>query len=153
VTGVQTCALPILDSDKFIIGFTIEGCLEDRIAYPIDTFDQPEVGDPIVLFRLASIPSSSWMWSKQKHFDHTRLKHTDSVIEIKNDQINITTGKSSIKMKKGGDIEINGSDVVITGGNLTTKVTANTDTMGPYCALKFCPYSGAPHIGSKVSGT
>jgi predicted GTPase len=81
------------------------------------------------------------------------LRHTDSIIEIKNDQINITTGKSSITMKKGGDIEINGSNVVITGGQLTTKGTANNDTMGPYCALKYCPYSGVPHVGSIVSGT
>ena len=164
------------DPNKFIIKFTVEGLIEDCIAYPIDTFDQPEVGDPIVLFGLENILGYSWMWQKQRHFDHTRLRHTNSVIEIKPEDINIITGSSSIKMNKDGSIEIKSSstinvespditvkgsssievkspDVTITGGQLKTKGTANTDTMGPYCALKFCPYSGAPHVGSKVSGT
>jgi hypothetical protein len=147
----------IEDPNKFIIRFTIEDYIEDCIAYPIDTFDQPEVGDPIVLFGLESILGYSWMWQKQRLFDHTRLKHDDSVIEIKTDEINIVRGSSSIKMKKGGDIEISGSNVVITGpnhnGNLTTSGTVAATGNGPYCALKYCPYSGVPHVGSKVSGT
>jgi hypothetical protein len=143
----------IEDPDKFVIRFTVEGLIKDCIAYPIDTFDQPEKGDPVVLYKLGGSFGSSYLWQKQRHFDYTRLKHTDSVIEVKNEEVNIITGSSSIKMKKGGDIEISGSNVVITGGNLTTIGTANNDTIGPYCALKFCPYSGVPHVGSKVSGT
>jgi hypothetical protein len=149
------------DPNKFIIRFTTEDYIEDCIAYPIDTFDQPEVGDPIVLFGLESVLGYSYLWQKQRLFDHTRLKHDDSIIEIKTDEINIVTGSSSIKMKKGGDIEIKGSssikidssNVTITGGKLTAKGTANNDTLGFFNPLKFCPYSGAPHCGSIASGT
>ena len=108
----------IEDPNKFIIRFTIESLIEDCIAYPFDTFDQPEIGDPIVLFGLESILGYSYMWSKQRHFDYTRLKHTDSVIEIKNEEINIIIGSSSIKMKKNGTIDINCKDITVNGDHI-----------------------------------
>jgi hypothetical protein len=139
------------DSDKFIIKFKIPGYIDqDRIAYPFDTFDQPEVGDPIVLFRLSAIPSSSWLWSKQRLLDYTRLQHTDSVIEIKNEEVNIITGKSSIKMKKDGDIEIvSEGKVQIQGGGksmldifdelLDNLAQTTPTTMGSATAQNFNP--------------
>lgn len=73
--------------------------------------------------------------------------------------VNFTVGGSSIDMVdgkiivKGDNIVVDGTQVEITGGNLTTKGVSNTDLSGPFNSIKMCPFSGAPHCGSKVSGT
>lgn len=53
----------------------------------------------------------------------------------------------------GENVTVTGKDVTITGGNLKTKGVSNTDLQGPFNAVKVCPFSGAPHCGSQVSGT
>lgn len=71
----------------------------------------------------------------------------------------ITNDKSSVKINtktcevKGTDVTINGQNVTITGGNLKTQGTCTPDMNGPYNGIKACPFSGAPHCGSQVSGT
>lgn len=54
---------------------------------------------------------------------------------------------------KGSDVTVDGSTVTITGGTLKTKGMSSTDLNGPFNAIKVCPFSGAPHCGSQVSGT
>jgi hypothetical protein len=49
--------------------------------------------------------------------------------------------------------ELKATDVVITGGSLTVDGTAAPTGSGPFCALPSCVFSGAPHVGNKVSGT
>lgn len=60
-------------------------------------------------------------------------------------------GNMSVDVK--GSTELSCPDVTITGGNLTVSGQANTDMNGPFCALKSCVFSGAPQVGSLVSGT
>ena len=173
----------VMDTDKyplgrFVIKFTIKGLIEDCIAFPIDTFDEPEVGDPVVLYGLESILGYSYMWQKQRRFDYTRLRHKDSIINIKEDEITIDSGpgKSTITIKKDGDIEIkssksvkidssditikgsssvkiDSSDVTITGGKLTVNGSAAPNGSGVFCGIPVCPFSGAPHVGNMASGT
>jgi len=143
------------DPNKFIIRFKVKGWLEDCIAYPIDTDDQPQVDDPVVLFGLENVFGYSWMYKKQRLLDYTQLKHTNSVINIKKDTIIIQSGKSNIELTKDGKVTIDAPDVTITGGTLTTKgsVTADPTGDGGFNSIKYCPYTGAPHVGNKVSGT
>ena len=54
---------------------------------------------------------------------------------------------------EANNCEIRGKDVTITGGTLKTKGVSSTDLNGPFNAIKVCPFSGAPHCGSSVSGT
>lgn len=54
---------------------------------------------------------------------------------------------------KGSDIKIDGGNVTVTGGTLNTKGVSSADLNGPFNAIKVCPFSGAPHCGSSVSGT
>ncbi len=54
---------------------------------------------------------------------------------------------------KSPNIKVDGAQVEITGGMLKTKGTAAPDMQGPYCGLKNCIFSGAPHSSSIVSGT
>jgi len=103
----------IENPDKFVIRFTIKGYLEDCIAYPFDNDDQPVVGDPIVLFGLENVYGYSWMYKKQRLLEHTQFKHTDSVINIKKDNITIKSGDAIIELTKDGKITIKASDVTI----------------------------------------
>ena len=69
------------------------------------------------------------------------------------------SGDVSVKISGNANIDVSGSvtlkspDTTITGGKLTTKGQANTDMTGPYNPIKTCPFTGAPHCGSIVTGT
>ena len=78
------------------------------------------------------------------------IDEKDGVVEIKTDKANIKTSTANIE---GDKVTVKGSKVKITGGNLETTGASNTDLSGPFNAIKACPFSGAPHCGSKVSGT
>lgn len=67
-----------------------------------------------------------------------------------NTDINVS-GNSNIN--SSGNTTIKAPTVKITGGNLVTRGKANTDTSGPFNCIPVCPFSGAPHTGSQVSGT
>lgn len=73
-----------------------------------------------------------------------------TTITEENGKVNIETQNCEIK---GSDIKVNGQTVTITGGILKTQGISNTDLNGPFNAIKACPFSGAPHCGSQVSGT
>ena len=73
----------------------------------------------------------------------TTITEEDGSVKIKTDSCEI----------KGSDIKVDGGNVTITGGNLKTKGVSSTDLQGPFNAIKVCPFSGAPHCGSSVSGT
>ena len=83
----------------------------------------------------------------------------NQVVLENNQGVKLELSGSSMKIKssqfdvEGNNITIKGGNVKITGGNLEIKGTATTDMNGPFCAIKMCPFTGAPHIGSKVSGT
>lgn len=73
-----------------------------------------------------------------------------STITEEDGKVNIETQNCEVK---GSDIKVNGQTVTITGGTLKTQGVSNTDLNGPFNAIKACPFSGAPHCGSQVSGT
>jgi hypothetical protein len=67
------------------------------------------------------------------------------------DNISVKTKKDfSIKSNKH---EITASEAKITGGTLEVAGTAAPTGSGPFCGIAVCPFTGAPHVGSKVSGT
>jgi hypothetical protein len=74
-------------------------------------------------------------------------------------KVTIKVGSATITEEDGkvsveaNNCEVKGSSVTITGGQLKTQGVSNTDLNGPFNAIKVCPFSGAPHCGSQVSGT
>jgi hypothetical protein len=102
---------------------------------------------------------------EEKTANHKVITVGDTKITIDGQNVTIeTSGKVSVKSNnvnvecsncdvKGDNIKVNGSNVEITGGTLKTKGQSNTDLQGPFNAIKVCPFSGAPHCGSTVSGT
>ena len=82
----------------------------------------------------------------------------DTKIVIDGQNVTIeTSGKVSIKSNdvkiESSNVGIESSNVEITGGTLKTKGQSSADLQGPFNAIKVCPFSGAPHCGSTVSGT
>jgi len=80
----------------------------------------------------------------------TTITEEDGSVNIKTDKAKIETSSCEIK---GSDVKVDGTSVTITGGTLKTKGVSATDLNGPFNAIKVCPFSGAPHCGSSVSGT
>ena len=81
---------------------------------------------------------------------NTSITEEDGKVNIKTENAKIETTSCEIK---GSDVKVDGTTVTITGGTLKTKGVGSTDLNGPFNAIKVCPFSGAPHCGSSVSGT
>lgn len=83
-----------------------------------------------------------------------------SFIKIKSDgTIQITGMKLKIEvdgevdLKASGSVKVDSPDVKISGGKLTVNGNASPTGSGPFCGIKICPFTGAPHVGNMVSGT
>lgn len=80
----------------------------------------------------------------------TAIEHQDGTVNIKTDNAKIES--SSVEIK-GSNVKIDGGTTEVTGGTLKVKGASSVDMQGPFNAIKACPFSGAPHCGSTVSGT
>lgn len=74
-------------------------------------------------------------------------------VTVKTDGNASITVSGNVDIKASGNATLNSPNVTITGGNMKMKGKASTDLAGPFCAIPVCPFSGAPQIGSSVSGT
>ena len=68
-----------------------------------------------------------------------------------------STGAMKVKSSGALDIESTGAasikgNLTIKGGSLTATGTASPSGSGPFCGLPACLFTGAPHVGSIVSG-
>lgn len=132
-------------TDKVISPDDEEGFTEEK------TFEQKTitVGDTKIIIdgENVSIETSGKVSFK---IGGTEITNEDGKVSIKTDEAKIETTNCEIK---GSDIKVDGASVTITGGTLKTQGVAATDLNGPFNAIKVCPFSGAPHCGSSVSGT
>lgn len=100
---------------------------------------------------------------KDKHSVGTSFEASGFKNEIKIDSntavISVTADKTEIKSAKSlsvnsdKDVTVKAPAVTITGGTLTTNGTAQPTGNGAFNAIPVCPFTGAPHIGNKISGT
>ena len=74
-------------------------------------------------------------------------------IDIKDDTITIENEKSSKVEMSGTDITVSAQNVKITGGNLEVNGSCSPTSSGAFCGIAVCPFTGAPHIGNKITGT
>lgn len=153
------------DDKKFVIRFTVEGLIDNMIAYPIDVTDEPQIGDPILVLRLETIFGYCFMYNKMRLNDVTRLKLKNAEIDITEDAVIISAenkekgSSSTVVVNKEGDVEINcSSDIVISSNNkieLSAPIVkcegrVIPDGQGPFCAIDVCPVTGLPTRGSMV---
>lgn len=82
-----------------------------------------------------------------------------SSIEVAGDSSTQISGTVNLSIDGDANITASGSatidspTVTITGGTLKTTGTSSTTMDGPFNCIPACPFSGAPHSGSTVSGT
>jgi hypothetical protein len=101
-----TTVSKVVDSDKFTIEFSIKGFISDCIAYPMDTFDQPEVGDPVAVLQIDPIMGSSFIYKKLRLSDYTKLKLTDSEVGVYKDKIKLQSKDANMLITNENDITI-----------------------------------------------
>jgi phage baseplate assembly protein gpV len=84
------------------------------------------------------------------------LCREDLNIKVKNASIEVAE-TATIKAKEAtieaDKATIDSADVKITGGELTVDGSVAPTGSGPFNCLVNCPFTGAPHVGNKVSGT
>lgn len=51
------------------------------------------------------------------------------------------------------NLKITTKSGTVTGGEFTMKGSVTPEGSGPFCAVTNCLFTGAPHVGTKVSGT
>ena len=87
----------------------------------------------------------------------TMITEEDGKITVKTDDVNVECKNCNVKGENvkvdANDVNVKGTTVTLTGGTLKTKGQSSTDLQGPFNSIKVCPFSGAPHCGSSVSGT
>lgn len=83
----------------------------------------------------------------------------NSTVDVSGDNT-ITAGSNvSLSISGNADISVSGNTtldsptVTITGGTLKVTGTSSTSMDGPFNCIPTCPFSGAPHSGSTVTGT
>lgn len=106
-------------------------------------------------------------WVKLDKDGNLEVKlRTNSNITIAGDSNITVDGSKTVKISGDCNIDVSGNteikvagstkldcpDITITGGKLTTKGTT-TPGSGPFNVIPTCPFSGAPHCGSIVTGT
>lgn len=72
-------------------------------------------------------------------------------LEVKGDLTVKVTG--NVNLEASGGATVKSPSVKVTGGTLEVAGTAGATGTGGFCAIPVCPFSGAPHVGNKISGT
>lgn len=163
---MTSSSLNNLDDGKIEIGVTeVEGFVETDDGLDKDYNElEPTKNKTSTTYKSTSIvdhivsPDDEEGFRQEKTVEHKIITVGDTKITIDGENVTIETSKQiNIKTEsakiEANDCEINGKTVTITGGTLKTKGVSNTDLNGPFNAIKACPFSGAPHCGSSVSGT
>lgn len=171
-----------LDDGKIEIGVTeVESFVETDDGLDKDYNElEPTKNKTTTTYKSTSItdhivsPDDEEGFKQEKTVEHKIITVGDTKITIDGENVSIETsgkvsfvvggtsiteedGKVNIKTEsakiEANDCEIKGSTVTVTGGTLKTKGVSSTDLNGPFNSIKVCPFSGAPHCGSSVSGT
>jgi len=67
--------------------------------------------------------------------------------------VTVIADGSTVALAPGGKATITAKEITLTGGDLVVAGAASPSGSGPFCAIPNCLFSGAPHVGNKVSGT
>lgn len=131
-------------------GFQEETTFEDRMI---------TVGDTKISFDGECFSIITKKAISFKVGENTTIEQVDGKVTITVGDTKITEDQGSVSIEtknctvKGTQIEVNGTQVKITGGQLTVQGQSGVDMNGPFNPIKACPFSGAPHCGSIVTGT
>ena len=73
-------------------------------------------------------------------------------IHVKSDKVTCDIDGVGIKVK-ADTLSVKTKSGKVTGGTFEMKGTVAPEPTGPFCGIPACLFTGAPHVGTKVSGT
>ena len=76
----------------------------------------------------------------------------NSNIEVQGSTDLKSQGKCTVNSPSGINIESSATVEITGGGTLKVKGTAGANSLGPFCAIPFCPFAGSPHYSQTVVG-
>ena len=165
----------VYDPNTFVIKFTVKNYIEDAIAYPADLApDEPNVGDPVLIYETETIFGYSFLYTKLRLKDHIRMKLGNSSIEVHDyqvyihtengNEVNVTSdgdinipsntgainirGKSEVNINCSADVKVKGNNITLDGPIKSTATNPASTDPGPFCAIKTCPVTGLPHTSN-----
>jgi hypothetical protein len=119
----------IIDPNKFIITFNVPEFIEGMIAYPLDVYDEPRIGDPVWCYPLENKFNLSWVYTKERLLDYTRLKLGNSTVNIRPSSIDIETRSgNTININADGDITISSNNKIL----INSSSDINVDAKGKF---------------------
>lgn len=100
----------------------------------------------------------------QYKIGETTITEEDGKVSVKSEKVSVECTDCDVNGENvkvdannvnvdANEVNVNGTTITLTGGTLKTKGQSSTDLQGPFNPIKVCPFSGAPHCGSSVSGT
>lgn len=159
----------VLDSKKFIIRATIQGLIEDIKCFPLESCDEPEIDEEVILFELESEFGYSYVYKKARLFDYTRFKFNNCIIQLTDSGISIKTDSGrDILVNSNGDIDIKSEGNITIQAKSKLKIKSDSEIefdsnkitfpnrkvpptgSGPLNAISVCPFTGAPHSGNTI---
>lgn len=78
-----------------------------------------------------------------------------SIAFVKGNKLELYNSSGFTAKMDGKSIDINGGNITIKGGSVTCDgtVTPSTTSSGGFSCITACPFSGAVHVGSKITNT
>lgn len=91
-------------------------------------------------------------YSKSRIIHAIRTKDGNVVVAQSTNGFTISAKDSKVTIANDGSITISAKKVELVGGSLIHKGKANLDGQGGFCGIPVCPFTGAVHTGSTITG-
>lgn len=112
-----------------------------------DDDDSPDVDD------LQETGNAAYtQYDKGKIIHAVKTKDGEVTISQIGSEIEIKAKDSTITVTTDGKVTLSAQQVEIKGGNFISKGKANLDGNGGFCGIPVCPFTGAIHTGSTITG-
>lgn len=112
-----------------------------------DDDDSPDVDD------LAETGNTAFAeYSKDGVVHVVKTKDGNITISHSAEKVEVSAKNSTITISADGNVTLSAKQVEIKGGSLISKGKANLDGNGGFCGIPVCPFTGAIHTGSTITG-
>lgn len=91
-------------------------------------------------------------YSNSKIVHVVKTKGGDITITQSAENVTVTAKNATIAISADGNITLSAKQVEVKGGTFISKGKANLDGNGGFCGIPVCPFTGAVHTGSTITG-
>lgn len=91
-------------------------------------------------------------YSKDKIVHVVKTKNGNIIITQSADKVEVAAKDATIAVTAEGNVTLSAKQVEVKGGSFISKGKANLDGNGGFCGIPVCPFTGAVHTGSTITG-